>query len=147
MPVLTLPLLAGAAVKGPGVIAARVAPLGQMQPPLRRARRDPFPWRTTSRAPGEPTSAQSQTSPGPTVAQATNAIVAVVPGSLATREARRIGTSLSAAQSYASAGKFDSLPRPPGVTSSRFQMGQIESTWRASRPSSRGAYMSSEDQV
>ena len=45
--------------------------------------------------------------------------------------------------SYCIAGKSGSLPRPPGVMSRTFQIGQIESTWRGSSPSSRGANISS----
>jgi hypothetical protein len=39
---------------------------------------------------------------------------------------------------YCIAGKSGSLPRPPGVRSRTFQIGQIESTARRERPALRG---------
>jgi hypothetical protein len=62
---------------------------------------------------------------------------------IAGRGRRRPGGSPMGGYSYCIAGKSGSRPRPPGVMSRTFQIGQIESTWRGSSPSSRGANISS----
>ena len=75
----------------------------------------------------------------------TTACAALIPsaGRRGIAERGRSGGSPMGGYSYCIAGKSGSLPRPPGVMSRTFQIGQIESTWRGSSSSSRGANISS----